>query len=602
MELSILTIIEVVKMKGLLHLIFAVMVMAMLTACGSVLPTVETTASMEWEYDLRYFNQNDPLWSNQVFLSESGDAVAVINARGFESIDSRGGTARISADRQRIFQVFVETTRGEEQINTEKISFMYVPHLHAVLEFNYGRRTETVTLIDLETGDARWVTEDLRWSMERYQTTTRAIARGLGTLGSQIAGDVASEILFPEVFVDEITFLVPELNAFFIKTFDGLSMVDLETGVVQWSTEGLRGGVAALMYDDRTESLVFVNKDGNFQVPGLQFTKQLARVDIHSGELVWTASYHGDLRYKVDGFGVWEDRELDIRLVGDYVILNFFNLEVYSMTSGERVWRTSTSADRTMDLVAPEGQIMNFFAFPVTDGETIYRVKHGNVTLSGIDVELEAFNLTTGERLWETGRLSRNDRVVSMAITGDVLVLGFGGNGSKEGVIGLNRATGEKLWQHKLDGNAVSQRLVYTGSEVWVLSQRRLLMVDLVSGTINREIRTPDSVGWVEDSMVVGNRLFLLGRSGLATFDVQSGELVNEVSAPRTTRLELLGNRLFASSVRDYLSSPVHIFDGNGALLGSVSGANSRAALLVSPQADAVFEVRNGKVRRYVVR
>ena len=62
---------------------------------------------------------------------------------------------------------------------------------------------------------------------------------------------------------------------------------------------------------------------------------------------------------------------------------------MYDVNTGEEVIRTTTGADRALDLIAPEAQIMNFFAFPVTDGEVVYRVKHGNVRLSGIDVEYE---------------------------------------------------------------------------------------------------------------------------------------------------------------------------------------------------------------------
>jgi hypothetical protein len=62
-----------------------------LTACGSSRSVVETTATLEWEYSLRYYNQNDPGWTNQVFMSDDGNAISVINARGLATFNMQSG-------------------------------------------------------------------------------------------------------------------------------------------------------------------------------------------------------------------------------------------------------------------------------------------------------------------------------------------------------------------------------------------------------------------------------------------------------------------------------------------------------------------------------
>ncbi len=570
-------------------------------SCGSSLPAVETTAKMEWEYELRYYQQSEFPFANQAFMSDDGSAIAVISPRGFESIDAQGGTARISGDRSRIFQVFVETTRGEEAINMDKVNFVYVPHLNAVLEFNYGRRDESVSLISLETGEALWVNEDIRWSLERYQTATRAIGRGLGTLSGAVAGEAASELLFAEVFVQDITYLIPEDNALLIKTLDGMAKVNLETGETEWTTTGLRGGVAAMMYHEDTNSIVFVNSDGNFRVEGLQFTKQLARIDLETGELLWTSNYNGDLRHKVNGIGDWDDRELDIRLMGDYVILNFLNLEVYSIETGEEVWRTTTSGDRMLDLFAPEGQVMNFFAFPISDGEVVYRVKHGNVGLSGIDVEMEAFVLATGERLWETGRLSRNDNVVTMELVDDLIVLGFQGDGSREGMMALNRETGDKVWQYETGRTGITRHFMMNGDDLWAVRGDRIYIMNPFDGTVKRHFDMPEELGRIQDVARMNNNLVLLGRAGIAMVDMNSGEVVNKSVAPRTSRIHLSGDRLVTRGLPNDPTSNVHVISPTGNVIGSLRGAGNRRALFISPQADAIYELRDGKVRRYAV-
>ncbi len=585
--------------KTLIGLIMAIFFIA---SCGSSLPSVETTAEMDWEYELRYYSDSN-FWQSQAFMSDDGGSIAVISPRGFESIDANGGTARISGDRARIFQVFVETTRGDEQLNVEKVNFVYVPHLNAVLEFNYGRSDETVSLISLETGEALWVNEEIRWSLERYQTTTRAIARGIGTLSGAVAGEVASEVLFPQVFVQDITYLIPEDNALLIKTLDGMAKINLESGETEWTTTGLRGGVAAMMYHEDSHSMIFVNSDDNFSVEGLQFTKQLARVDLETGELLWTSSYSGDLRTKVNGIGDWtEDRELDIRLMGDYVILNFFNLEVYSVETGEEVWRTTTSGDRIMDLIAPDAQVMNFFAFPITDGEVIYRVKHGNVGLTGIDVEMEAFELATGERLWETGRLSRNDRIVTMTIVDDLIVLGFDGTGSREGMMALNRHTGEKVWQYEIGRTGITSHFMMNGDDLWAVRGSRIFIMNPMDGTVKNQFDMPDELGSIQDVTQMNNNMVLLGRAGVAMVNMNTGEIVSKATAARTNRIHVMGNRMVATGLPGDPSANVHVISSAGEVLGSVRGSSSRRALFVSPQANAIYELRDGKVRRFSVR
>ena len=580
------------------YLLFAAVIAI---SCGSSLPAVETTAELEWEYELQYYEESELPWLNQAFMSEDGSAIGVISPRGFESVDARGGTARISGDRTRMFQIYVETTRGDEALNVEKVNFVYVPHLHAVLEFNYGRSEETVSLIDLNTGEATWVNDQIRWSLERYQTTTRAIARGIGTLGSAVASEAASQLLFAEVFVQDITYLVPEDNALLIKSLDGLAKINLETGETEWTTEGLRGGVAAMMYHEDSHSIIFVNSDDNFSVEGFQFTKQLARGDLETGELMWTSSYHGDLRHKINGIGEWEDRELDIRLMGDFVILNFFNFEVYSVETGEQLWRTTTSGDRIMDLVAPEGQVMNFFAFPISDGEVVYRVKHGNVGLTGIDVEMEAFDLASGERLWETGRLSRNDNIVSLMIFGDMIVAGFKGDGSREGIKGLNRLTGETVWQHELGRTGVTGHFIGNGNDLWAISGNSVLVMNPQDGTVKNQFDAPEDLDRIQDVIEMNGNLVMLGRAGVAMVNMNSGEMVSKATAPRTQRINRVGNRLVATGLPGDVTSNLHVISSNGQVLGSLRGSNNRRALFVSPNADAIYELRDGKVRRYAV-
>lgn len=574
-------------------------------SCGSSssLPAVETDAQLEWEYPLSYYTSTNVPLSSLALLSEDGESIAFISPRGFEAIDANGGGQRISGDRSSWYSgaVGIETSRGTESIPSDKVSFIYVPHLNSVLEFNFGRASETVTLIDMDTGTAVWENVDLRWSLERYGTAARALARNLGGLRGAAVGEAASATVFAPVFINNITNLIPELNALAIKTFDGLTLIDLDTGEPRWTTDGLQGQVAAFMYDERSNSLVFVNDD-SISLHGVQLNRQIARVDAETGEMVWESAYHGNIREKVNGFGDWqEDLELDIRLAGDFLIINFVNLEVYSMDTGERLWRTSTSGDRLLDLIAPEAQAMNFFAFPVSDGETIYRVKHGNVGLTGFDVEMEAFNLATGERLWETGRLGRNNIINSIVIHDNLLLTSFDGNGSNEGIKALDRQTGETVWQVEVGRRGVTQPLQIVGNQVWVVNRNNVRILDISSGEQVHQFTAAENAGNIQDLYNVNGNIFMLGDAGLVVYDLQTGEKRSITEASRTSRLYPTGNRVVSKSLPADMSSPVHVFDAQGNKLSSLAGSSSRSHLLISHDGSALFEIVEGVVRKYRV-
>ena len=569
-------------------------------------PAVETSAQIDWVHEFRFAATGESNWLNQAYLSSDGQAIALVSPRGFESVDANGGTVRRTSDRSSMWAIYTQTDRGMERINEQKVNFIYVPHLHAVLEFNYGRRDESVTLIDLTNGTQVWENNEVRWSMERHQVRARSLAHGFG-LTNSIAGavgtEVASQVLFPEVYLNQITTIIYEINALLLQTLDGMALISLDTGETLWTTSEIKGTPAALMYHEPTHSILFVNDDsGMFQVEGFQFNKELARVDAATGEVIWKTRYNGDIRAKVNGFGDWDDRELDIRLMGDYIMLNFLNVEVYAVEDGRQVFRSTTGADRLLDIVGPEAQVMNFFAFPISDGQTLFRVKHGNVRLSGIDVLMEAFDMQSGERIWETGRLSSNNNIVDLLLTGDILVAGFDGNGSREGVIGMDARTGEKLWQIDLGRNGLTVPFMWHEGDLWVVSDRRMRVVNPANGEVTAEYRVSESIGRLEDVVQVDDKVFMLGRNGLAVLRMGDGVVVAETAAPRANQLMVHGDVVFAVNAREFNQSLVHAFDRNGTLLSSIGRSPNRNALLMAPDGSAVYTLRDARIIRYSVR
>ncbi len=263
---------------------------------------------------------------------------------------------------------------------------------------------------------------------------------------------------------------------------DGLTLISLENGEVIWVNEDFKGGLAEIIYEEESNSLIAINRDDEaFALEGLQFNRQLMRIDVETGETIWESKYDGNIREKLDGFGIWEDRRTDIRLVDGNIMINFLNVEVYDFETGEQRWQTTTGSDRLLDMVAPEAQIMNRFAFPEIHNGKLFRVSHENVGLTGVDVVIEAYDYNSGELLWKSDKISRSKPVNDMVIAGDKLVAS---TEASEGIITFDISSGKRLWKYsKFGKNGIQYKMEQFGGAVLAASFNKIIRLMLKTGS-----------------------------------------------------------------------------------------------------------------------
>ena len=159
---------------------------------------------------------------------------------------------------------------------------------------------ESISLIDLATGETLWVNESIRWSHERYQLTARALAFGLGvssTAEGAAASDVASQIAFPEVYLEEVTTLVPELNALLIQSTDGWPWSVWRPEKPLWTNDELKGGVAALLYPRAYTQRYFCQQRHRRPARSKDFSLSRSSPDSPPipAIVVWKRRYNGDI-------------------------------------------------------------------------------------------------------------------------------------------------------------------------------------------------------------------------------------------------------------------------------------------------------------------
>ncbi|MEX0845274.1 MAG: PQQ-binding-like beta-propeller repeat protein [Balneolaceae bacterium] len=575
--------------------------MLLITGCAT---TVETTLNKEWEKP-RVFNSDEDKLLTQMQMTDEGDAVTLISPSGVQTINENGEIA-LEMDRDSFFSVHVETSRGVERL-TDKVSYIYLPHRHALLEFNYATFAESVTMIDLNENSVQWVTKDLKWSLERYQTFARALTKGLG-LGGQLTADAASGIMAPKRFVENLTKVIPELDAFVFKTLDGLALIALEDGSIIWNNEDFKGGLAELIYEPDSNSLVAVNRDDDaFSIEGLQFNKQIMRLDAETGATIWSGTYDGNIREKLDGFGIWGDRKTDIRLADGKIMINFLNVEVYDFESGEQLWQTTTGNDKLLDLVAPEAQIMNLFAFPVIHENILYRVNHENVGLTGVDVVVQAFDYETGNLKWKTDKLSRSKAVNDMLVVNDNLIVSLD---REDKVLAFDRVTGEKAWEKSGFGkNGILFEMMELDGIILAAGSDKIQILNADNGDEIISVNSADNgLGNMTDFTILNEQIMVAGENGFGSFDPDDGSLISSIELPTGGLIQVSEdeNRILISPKPAYsdasysVDGAFHLINSSNAeLLGTLGTDKDRRNWKISPDYKNIYELKDEVIIMY---
>lgn len=592
--------------------VIGVVILLVSTGCGT---TIETTLNKDWEQERAYAKEENRMFT-QMHITDEGDAVTLISPDGVQTINENGEVL-VERDRAELFidsDFSTDSEKAKSFINdinnlqTDKVTFLYVPHRHSILEFDYATSSETVSLINLNNRNVEWIVGDLSWSLERYQNFVNAIAGKALNFGGQVATDAASEVLLPQRFVGNLTQIIPELDAILFKTLDGLSLISLEDGTVKWTNESFRGGLAEIIYDEASNSLVAINSDDEaFSVEGLQFNKQMMRIDAESGSTVWTGSYDGNIREKLDGFGIWADRKTDIRLAEGKIMINFLNVEVYDFETGDQLWQTSTGNDRLLDLVAPEAQIMNTFAFPVIHENMLFRVNHENVGLSGVDVVIQAFDYQSGDLLWKTNKLSRSRAVNDMLVSGDNLVVSLD---RSEKVLAVNMQNGEIVWENTGFGkNGVQYEMSFLDGNIIAAGINTVRLLNANTGEEVFKIDpSTDGLGDLTDLVFNNDQIYLAGENGMGVYDPGNGSVSSSVSLPTGGLLNFsdVNDRILIIPKPAYAdaSYPVggafHLINGsNSALLGTLGTDDNRRDWLISPDYSNIYVLKDETVSAY---
>lgn len=561
--------------------------------------------------------QADNPQRTELLLSADERQLMVIKPERIRVYSAADGALQWEQQRDQLFKLLLTTTRGEEPLPA-KTYYAAVPHLNGVLDLYYGSKQERISFIDLQTREVRWVNEELRWSLERYATYARFLLAGSESRGRQIAGSALADILAPERVIATLIRQIPEVNGLLVKTIGGLTLLDLGTGKVRWETSAFTGGLAFVYFDPGTKDLVLVNRDDDvFSLPGIQFRKQLMRISAETGTVRWTNSYQTMYREKLDGIGTYDMRTIDVRVVGNTLLLNFLDLEAFDLTTGQPKWRIATEMPAIMRAMNPESSVNNLFAFPrIADG-VIYRPAFSGVGLSGVDVSLEAIDLETGKMRWVVEKLNRGQWITSLVVLPDRLVVSVAG---AEGISGIDRSTGKVLWKTPLPLRGQQEHLLEAGGTVLVRVGNGVVGLDTQTGAKRYEISAKDlkiagtgilaaGAGQLSRSLTTDGVALIAGPTGMAMLDIPSGKVLSQVEYPSARRDDRFDYQIGRRADGQALLTPtkpigsvVLAEPAARKVMGLLPTSPTRTRLVFSADGRTAYALDDGRLQRFEVR
>ncbi len=314
-------------------------------------------------------------------------------------------------------------------------AYTLIPHrsTNSMMLFDYRFFNESITSMDISTGDQSWQTWDHEYSMAKYSDLMALGHNALANLGAAAFGGEAIEVTDRDIregqvsFMNNIFYEVPDSDYFVFLTFDGLVLYDAAEGEQVWHVEEFDGGGLAGVERLPDGDFVVLSKDN-------EFLDSVMDVSIADAFHVARISADGDVRWVTE----YDATHAEALFVSDdHVIVDASPTEVFDIETGEKLWESDAEyrMHRYYNILVEDNRM-----FVAGDLENRY-------VTAGHRGWIWEFDLDTGDVLWKT----EETRTVfdQPILVDDILIVSgdgtyFDGNG---GVAGIDVNSGEELWK-----------------------------------------------------------------------------------------------------------------------------------------------------------
>src|SRR5690625_5463216 len=86
---------------------------------------------------------------------------------------------------------------------------------------------------------------------------------------------------------------MPQKGAIAVNGKDGLQLLNLRTGEVEWRQEELRGGIGEIFHDPINDILIAIRVSGS-ELKNILSRPEVQALNADTGDLLWNIKYNGD--------------------------------------------------------------------------------------------------------------------------------------------------------------------------------------------------------------------------------------------------------------------------------------------------------------------
>lgn len=577
---------------------------------------VKNNMKAEWRSKLNYQDNSHASLSQIVVLNEA-NKVSVVNPLGIQTFEIGNGNSlhthsssrkisKNSTPRSSNLLKIGNSSNSNPSSNSsefqfQKIVYIQVPESNTVLEFNYGSSKEEISLIDLNSGKVIWKNSDLFWSIEQYGNVANSLADvTMKKNSSKAATGLAAGALFPVRQIQDIVSMFPHKDLMFIKTFEGLTCIEISSGNVKWNVSDLKGEIAYIHYDEGSNSILTFG--GNpIWMPAflnrIQVNKKLFRIDATNGEVLWNTNYNRNFLVKNDG-GLQNELEKkpDIRIADGKIILNFLQIEVIDFETGASIFETSTGNDAMMNIV-PEANPATLFSFPYVKDGILYRAVINRVLAFNQSLVIEAYKLENGELMWVSDELTRRS-INNISQIGDYVVVGVDG---ADGIIFLDKETGKQNSSISLSKSGVTKKWLIDNGVIIAPEKNTIHFITLENTEIKQSINISSIIGNIHKLIIHENNLFVLGsKKGVAKYTLEKGNLVSSIKTGFQPT--------FFTNTEKILLAPQNPSDAililsntDLSVKGSLKKSKKRTTIGWNENFNELYEIKNDKIEKFSI-
>lgn len=523
------------------------LLLGMLMVLSSCAMTKKASIPSAWEKNINWqnFNSAEVTETDHTIIQNEEEIMVVSGSDGKSTYKELKESEGVFGSIGSAFKESLQNPLGADNDVAIKYWHVTLPETQTLLLFDRSKDEGEIISINLETGEIQWTSTEMPWNLERYADEV-GIAVELLAESSLAAGalaGIASNVLLQSRAIQSMTAEVPGKDAFLFRMLNGkLSLVDSNTGDIQWSTEEFESsGIGALTYFSDSDEILIAGDMGNMKdviksADAEISMKKIYLIDGSTGELKWKANYNGR-----------EDATRNFVIREDEIILYFAGgfAEVFNYDDGTPMFRTID--DNLVGLRKAtgaafgegEGNVLatRETADPVFEDSFVYAVNAVNTHAVGYpDKQLFKYDYKTGETMWESPVLAHAPDVRDMHITDELVIVRVSmgapddAMGKRGAVVGgvldygfyaYDKETGEQVWTYSEPFVKHVTNVIYGDNVAWAGGGGTVYKFRLDNGELIQK-KSLDTGTLFMLHERVDNQLFARGWQGFAMLSMDS--------------------------------------------------------------------------------